>query len=480
MKTPIWLRMLVVTNVLVVVAAAVIGRLAGDAAGKVVEQRLVQNTARRTGEFLSTQSLPFSDTLMGNLSRMFGTQFATLRLRDKQILGSSFSEADTEALQATADAMGPSGTVRLGGATYRYESHETRADKPPYDRSPEELRLYAFVPRNEFDDAKALASRRVGEITIPVVATASLLSLAFAFTIVRPIHRLAAEMEALAGNGGRPVAPGTTTRPDASRRGPREVVKLAVAFDGLMERLAQAQQDLAHHERLAALGRVAASVVHELRNPLSGIRMNLRVLKDELGERGIDDESLGAGLREAERMGSYLDELTDLASGAVGSEDGLHLHPDAMGAVRLDQVVASVLAVLKGRCRHSNVEVRTRFNPSAPTAWGDAARLRQVVMNLVANAIEAMPLGGLVEIAVEGASPDLVRCTVSDEGEGIHVERPAELFEPFVTTKPNSAGLGLYVSRRIVEAHGGTIACRNTERGAAFWFELPAAPGRAV
>jgi signal transduction histidine kinase len=473
--------MLIAVDLLVIVGAVAIGWFSSEIAGKVVEERLIRETTRRTGEFLEGQNLPFSNTLMGYLSRMHGAQFVTIRVRDGRVLGSSLPAEPGEQLQARAGSLGTAGLLELGSVRYRYDSHAIHIRTEPYGPNTESARLYAFVPQDEFEDARALAAQRIARATLPVLAVASLIAIVLALTIARPIGKLAAKMEAIETGRldppERAEATGTPTRgEDAPRpRGPRELVRLARSFDRLMARLAQAQDDLARHERLATLGRVAASVVHELRNPLSGIRMSIRVLQEELADRGMRSESLEASLREIERMGVYLDELTDLASVPDLSDGAALLRLGSRAPVRLEELADSALAVFAGRCRHSGVGVRTRYGPSVPHIDGDAERLRQVMMNLIVNALDAMPSGGTLEVAVEAESGDRVRCTIEDTGGGIQAAEPDRLFEPFVTTKSHSAGLGLYVSKRIIEAHGGTIGCRDTGRGAAFWFVIPRA-----
>ncbi len=490
MRTPIWLRMLIAIDLLVIVITVAVGWFSSEIAGKVVEERLIHETARRTGEFIRGQNLPFSDSLMGYLRRVHGAHFVTVRAGDGAVVSSSLPAQLVGELGPRAGSLGAAGVLELGGVRYRYDSHAIEIEGAPYDSDAQRVRLYALVPQEEFEDARALASRRIARATLPVLAAASLMAIVLAVTIAQPIRKLAARMHTIdtahLEPPVRPEAPGAPTREEGAPRlrGPREIVRLARAFDRLMARLAHARGELARHERLATLGRVAASIVHELRNPLSGVRMNLRVLQDELsdappGRRGVRSESLEASLREIERMGVYLDELTDLAAAPAQAGSPAPLRLGSRAPVRLDELADSALAIFAGRCRHAQIDVRTRYDPSAPHVDGDAERLRQVLMNLIVNALDAMPSGGTLDVAVTAVGDGRVRCTITDTGAGIQTDEPHRLFEPFYTTKSHSAGLGLYVSKRIVEAHGGTISGRNTERGAAFWFEVPTGERRA-
>jgi len=469
MRTPIWLRILLVIDLVVAGAAVAVGLLASEIAGKVVEERLLKQTAERTGEFVRSRNLPFTDTLMGYLREMHGVHFITVRTRDGAVVSSSLPVERRGELSAKTGSLGTAGAVALGDGRYRYESHELYARPEAEGAADEPLTLYALVPEGEFRDARDLAAGRITRVTVIVLIATSALAIVLSLTIARPIRRLADRMESLAGRAGE----GEAVEAATPRRGPREVAQLAESFDRLMARLWEARAAVARHERLAAVGTVAAGVVHELRNPLSGIRMNLRVLRDELEARGIADESLAAGLREIERMQVVLDELTDLASGEPPGERG-PLSLGALQPVRLDELVEESLAVFAGRCRHAGVEVVRRYEARGTTVPGDAGRLKQVLINLIVNALDAMSSGGTLEIRVEPGDGGRARVTVADTGGGVRGVDAEGLFEPFVTSKTRSAGLGLYVCKRIIEAHGGEIGWRNTDGGAEFRFELPA------
>ncbi len=466
MHLPIWLRILLVVNLVVLAAAGVIGAFASDIAGRVVEEGLIRRTAERTGRFLRGQNLPFSDTLMGYLHRMHGVHFVTVRLRDGALLGTSLPVEARESLGPVFRGRAESGSLMLPEGPGRFDSHTFEVPAEAPGGAAERLRLYVIVPQGQFEDARATAAGRILRVTVPVVLVASAGALILGFTLARPIRRLARRMERLSA-AGRP-ADGEAT----PRRGPAEVVRLGEAFDRLMDRLGEARNQLARQERLATLGRVAAGVVHELRNPLSGIRMNLRVLQEELTGRGIEDPGIGAGLREVERMALYLDELTDLAAGTGDPDAGAAAPLGTLEVVSIEELVESVLALFEGRRRHAGVELRRQYDPAAAPGRIDAGRVRQVLINLVANALDAMPGGGTLTVRLKPAD-GRVRCEIADTGPGVPPEAGETLFEPFVSTKRSGVGLGLYVCRRIVTAHGGEIGFRTAPDGAVFWFELP-------
>ncbi|MCX5653890.1 MAG: ATP-binding protein, partial [Planctomycetota bacterium] len=241
----------------------------------------------------------------------------------------------------------------------------------------------------------------------------------------------------------------------------------------LLAHMEETRKKLARSARLATLGQLSASVAHEVRNPLSGITMNARVLADELARAGISDSSLDRIIREADRMNLYLEELLGMASGEAKSETPHDLA--ALPLVRLDEVSESVLALVEGRCRHGGVAVRREWSAAVLRVRADELQIRQVILNLVLNALDAMPAGGTLTLATSGGASGALRLSVADTGKGVHVPEGADVFEPFVTTKSGGVGLGLYVCRRNVERHRGRIGYDSSDGGTTFWFELPAA-----
>jgi signal transduction histidine kinase len=144
--------------------------------------------------------------------------------------------------------------------------------------------------------------------------------------------------------------------------------------------------------------------------------------------------------------------------------------------VRIEPVAESVLAMLEARCRHAGVTVRCDWGEDTSPVRAGETPVRQVIVNLVLNALDATPSGGTVTLATR-RRPDegTVRFSVTDTGPGVRVPDGADLFDPFVTTKSDGVGLGLYVCRRNVEACGGRIGYATGEDGTTFWFDLSAA-----
>jgi signal transduction histidine kinase len=478
MRTSITFRLLLLTNLLVLATVLAVAALAGQVAGEVVQDRLVRDTAVQTSRFLQASRLPLSDRLMNDLRQIFGSHFAAAGGEHESILGSSLPATLRGELSRVLHPADEIYEVRVGDTDYLVGSGPVRRDGN--DGGPgEAARFYVLMPSEDLEQAGRIARRRTLLAAAPAVFVATLLGIGLSLTIIRPIRRLAKEMDRIAASQGEGEASAAADDPPA-RRGPTEVARLATSFDRLLARLADVQDELIRSQRLAALGKVAASAAHELRNPLSGIRMHLRLMQDEADGKGTgEQDDLDVLVREVERMDLYLQELTDLAAGGSAATASRPVPSESLERTDLAATVSSVLRLLEGRCRHGGVRVQCDYHTEAPQALCLPNRLRQVLMNLVINAIEAMPGGGELAIRTSSAGRRRVRLSVEDSGSGIQAEPPEQVFALFFSSKEHSSGLGLYIARQLVLSQGGEIGCENIERGARFWIELQAASEEA-
>lgn len=470
MRLSIRSRMILSMNLLVAVVGSAVGLAGIEVATSQVERRLVSESAANAAELLSTQNWPLSDGLMSQSARLLGAEAAALAPEDNRVLSSSLPAPARSELQRQLESGGAEvAAVSLGEQRYRVGSAMIRRRPAAPSERPQQRRLVLLVPEQRVVAAQRQVAWRIGLLTLLAIVIATAVAFWLSMSIARPIRRLVDRMDRL----GEAAEGETRENPAPSRpAGPSELVRLARSFDELLDRLAAARQQLDRSARLAGLGQLAASVAHELRNPLSGIKMNVRVLADELGPEAAAEHVLDHIIRETDRMDLYLQELLSLAVDSAGSDD----RPAPVEPVDVGEQVDSVIKLLSGRCEHAGVEVAAEVDSESGKALGDAGRVRQVILNLALNALDVMPYGGKLEIRVTPASAgEDVRVEVGDTGPGVETDPGADIFEPFVSTKPQGAGLGLYICRRIVDGLGGRLGYRNRERGATFWFELPAA-----
>jgi signal transduction histidine kinase len=233
--------------------------------------------------------------------------------------------------------------------------------------------------------------------------------------------------------------------------------------------LQAARSEVLRSERLAAIGGLAAGVAHELRNPLTSVKLLLQHAASQGGATAVIPAArLSLILEEIDRMEATIQGLLDFSRPAAPQRQVHDLRHTLKRAVHL----------IEGRAEKQHVRREIRLGPQPVMVDGDPQQLHQVFVNLLINAIEAMPQGGTVEVALDAQPSDsTIRLTIRDNGQGIPPELVPRLFEPFASGKERGTGLGLAVSRRILEEHGGTIAIRPLQpRGTEVVVTLPAAP----
>jgi signal transduction histidine kinase len=252
-----------------------------------------------------------------------------------------------------------------------------------------------------------------------------------------------------------------------------EIGQLAAAFERMVASVGRAQSRAVANERLAAIGKMAAHVTHEIRNPLSSIGLNIELLEEELGRVKVPAEAralLQSITREVERLELLSEEYLRVA----------RLPSPRMEADDVAAAVSDIVAFARPEIARAGCAVTLSVEPSLPPALFDESQLRQALLNLLRNAREAMPDGGEIDVRV-GAEGMSVVIDVSDRGGGIPEAIRARVFDPFFSTKGEGTGLGLAITRQIVEAHGGSIACEpRADGGTRFRLALPIAPSRAA
>ena len=229
------------------------------------------------------------------------------------------------------------------------------------------------------------------------------------------------------------------------------------------ERLRRQQTEMLRAEQLAAVGRLAAGVAHEVRNPLTGMKLLVEAALRPGARRPLTDEDLQVIHGEIVRLEETVQNFLTFA------------RPPALkrGPCDLRDVIARSAELVRTRARQQAVEVVVAVPEEPCAASLDAGQFGAVLVNLFLNALDAMPRGGRLtaELAADGRD---WRLRVCDAGSGVPAEMMGRLFTPFASTKPGGTGLGLSLSRRVVEEHGGRIAAANRpEGGACFTITLP-------
>jgi len=234
------------------------------------------------------------------------------------------------------------------------------------------------------------------------------------------------------------------------------------------ERLRQLEADLAHTNRVSTLGEMAASLAHEIKQPIAAAITSANSCIEWLAHEPPNLDRARAAAAQIDKYGNRAAEIIDRIRSLYKKSPPQHELVDVNG------IVHEMLTLLKGEATRSSIATRTELAAELPEIMADRVQLQQVFMNLMLNAFEAMRDSG-GELTVKSELQDgQLQFSVSDTGVGLPMEKMDQIFSAFFTTKPQGSGMGLAISRSIVESHGGQLwATANNGRGATFYFILP-------
>ena len=238
-------------------------------------------------------------------------------------------------------------------------------------------------------------------------------------------------------------------------------------------KLRQLEADLARINRVSMMGELAASLAHEIKQPITGVAMNasicLRWLQNE--PPSIEDarETVSDIINDVKRATDIIDRNHSFYRRGSSRRE----------LVDLNEIIRHMIALLRDAADRNSISIRTELDPKLAMTTADRVQLQQVLMNLMLNGIEAMKgSSGALTITSKQNEDGQLMVSVGDSGIGLPVEGAERIFEAFFTTKPDGTGIGLPLSLRIIDSHGGRLwASANTPRGAVFHFTVPITPG---
>lgn len=281
--------------------------------------------------------------------------------------------------------------------------------------------------------------------------------------MLAPLGRMLAATQRIAQGDFTPIPP--------ARRFRDEFTNLAIALNHMMEELQRQQEILVTSHKLRAVGTLTAGIAHELNNPINNITLTAAVLEEDYASLNDHDrlEMIHDLATQAERASRIVRNLLDFAR---ESEMESQL-------VDIPKIVEETLQLTSNEIKLKKTKLVFRAPANVPPIYGDRQHLSQVFLNLILNALDAMPpSGGILEISVAGsAEPGFLAVKIKDNGSGIPEHILPNIFDPFFTTKPTGkgTGLGLSVSLGIVRKHGGDIRVESTvQKGTTFTVVLPA------
>jgi signal transduction histidine kinase len=300
----------------------------------------------------------------------------------------------------------------------------------------------------------------LGCVAVTLVAGGGLVAY-FLRSVLLPLRRMAAEAQ--------------TAAQDATPHGPGDEMRaLGFYLKSLMTDVAETRshlershQRLESAEKLAAVGKLAASVAHEIRNPLTAIKMWLYSIRQAVGHNAELEHKLDIVSEEIARLERIVRDFLQFSR-----------PPELQPAQHtVEELLARPVELLAHRLEAHGIRIKIDTAPGLPAVWVDGEQISQVLLNLLNNAIEAMPQGGEIRlraVAARRAGSDCVVVHVEDTGGGMPDEAQERIFEPFFTTRPEGTGLGLCVAARIMQRHGGHVVLESSSlRGTTFAVWIP-------
>ena len=247
------------------------------------------------------------------------------------------------------------------------------------------------------------------------------------------------------------------------------IISTREELDKVSDELKKSREALARSEKLVALGQVSAGMAHEIRTPLTSIKLFVQSLETELpsDDETLEDFSIIKG--EIGRMEEIIKRFLDFARPVEPKFEN----------VSINQILSNAISLVKIRIKNEKVVIETEYDENWPSIDGDRKQLEQVFLNMLINSIEAMPDGGKITVATNTISlsnenKKLLKITIADTGCGIKPALRRYIFDPFFTTKDSGTGMGLAIAFTVIEQHGGLIEVESEPgEGATFMVYLP-------
>jgi signal transduction histidine kinase len=411
------------------------------------EQRRSDSHLASALELASQIDFALSPAILSRIQRITGAEVITLGGEGEVLAATTGDPAVVDVARRASDQHG----VSRSGSGAVQVVRQGRAFRVISRDLPGAPGATITMVADASDEARA--RRRVvygaAALTALFVLVMGLLSVAIARRITYPIERLVEHTRVVAAG-------------DLSQRvpigGDDEIGRLARAFDDMTRQLRAAEEKLVHGEKLALAGQLTARIAHDIRTPLSALRMQAQLIAKRVSSLGGAAVSITPLLGEIDRIEWVVDGLLDLARPA---------RPD-LAPADLNQVVTEAVETYAPQLEHRRIAVETRLANGLPAVPLDRNRVKQLLFNLLQNASEAILDGGTVGVSTSLApGGDSLLVEISDNGEGVDEVTVERAFEPFFSTKREGVGLGLVNARSIVEQHGGTIALEPRAGGGA-------------
>ena len=457
-------RQLLVPMLLVIVLTSALSSGVSAWVGGRWARREESDRLARVVATLSDANFPLQESVLQKLAGLSGAEFVVWDAQQQAQSATLPLDAEVRDRLKAVPETGPLSDLSSNPLVEIQGRNFLTAKVPLRRTATRPLSLLVLYP----EDRWWTATR--GAVLPPLIAggvtalVALVLTAWWARRFTRPIARLSQQSESIAGGDFQPMP--LPIRDD-------ELRDLTLSINRMVEQLTRYEQQVRRNERLKTLGQLGAGLAHQLRNWLTGARLAIQVHAREcpLGEQA---ESTEMALRQLSLMESYLQRFLTLGAGRDEAA-----RPRASRDVPLTELIDDVLSLVRPRGRHVGVELQWTPPATRIVILVDREELQELLVNLLLNGIDAAAQvraanhEAWVRIELDEANSPRVRLRVLDSGPGPAATIASQLFEPFVTDKPEGTGLGLAVAKQIAESHGGSLRWSRNDDVTCFEIELP-------
>lgn len=349
-----------------------------------------------------------------------------------------------------------------GWKTYFYKGEKIAAYTPIPTMG---WSLAISTPIEEFKKEVQALQKKVFQVVLITLVVTAVVVIILSYNLIRPVRRLVKAADRIAGGDLDQEIPVKSSD---------ELGILTSSFNRMMGNLKEIQAELVQSEKLISLGRLSAGVAHEIRNPLNAMKGAIVYLQRRRPDDPLLEEYTQLILEEIDRLNSFVTDFLYLAKQSA---------PKPM-ASNLNELIQNTLTLFEEPLAIKGIVLRKKLDPDLPLVYIDPHQMEQVLINLVINAMDAMPKGGTLELTTQikvsekgPIEPFHILLTIQDTGTGIPTEHRYQILDPFFSTKEGGTGLGLPITLGIVESHGGKLTIQSEERkGTVITISLPVDP----
>lgn len=451
---------------------------AGRAGLALVSVAPVTGSGEVLGAVVSMHLFNNDFTLVDRIQEVAGVDTSTIFFGDLRVSTNVLDEKGERAIgtrisQEVGEVVLVQGLTYPGRAYVVKEWFITRYEPLRDHRGNVVGSLYVGAREAAFQALVHVFAARVIYIALGTIGLAALFALPVSIALTRPISDLVdAHIRLAKGEKGVRVAPAIT-------QGRGELAQLARSFNSMAETLQATQEQLMQKEKLASVGQLAAGVAHEINNPLGTILLLADVMYKEVPEGDARREDLNMITEQARRCKGIVFDLLSFAreNRLLAQETHINRLVESVVAEQLDADAAAGVHLEGSMREYQNIRVVRRLDPRSPVIQADPDQIRQCLLNLMSNAVDAMePEGGTLALSTRAIGRSQVEIAVSDTGSGMSEETLSKLFTPFFTTKApgKGTGLGLSIIYGIVKMHRGDIRVESElGKGTTFTIVLP-------